>query len=164
MTCRLLVLEDDTNLRNIYASHLEGEGNTVVACANAEEALAKFKPGEFDAMLVDYRLPKMSGLDFVRRVRAKDEKVGVVIATAANLEEVDQKCEGLGVWAVIPKPSTLSRITEKIHEACELSHLSPEKEAEFVKGLEKETRGLKSLRVDLLNETGIWPPDQLSAI
>lgn len=164
MGCRVMILEDDPSLRSIYTVQLNSMGHTITPVGSAEEALKVFKPGDFDCLLVDYRLPKMTGVEFVKRVRAKDDRVGVVISTAANRDEVDHLVEGLGVWAVISKPSPVSYIEEKIHEACELSHLSPEKEAAFVAGFDEESKQMNVLSKDLLNETGIWPPDQLHKV
>lgn len=164
MGCRVMILEDDPNLRGLYAIQLNGMGHSVTPVSSGEEALKCFKPGEFDCLLVDYRLPKMTGIDFIKKVRAQDDRVGIVISTAANRDEVDHQCEGLGVWSVISKPSPISLIEEKIHEACELAHMSPEKEAVFAEGFASEARHLQVLSKDLLNETGIWPPDQLHKV
>lgn len=161
MGCRVMILENDPSLRGIYAIQLNGMGHSVTPMGSGEEALKCFKPGEFDCLLVDYRLPKMTGIDFVKRVRAVDDRVGIVISTAADRDAVDRMCEGLGIWSVVSKSSPVSVIEEKIHEACELSHMSPEKEAAFAEGFDSETQQLKVLSKDLLNETGIWPPDQL---
>jgi CheY-like chemotaxis protein len=156
MGCRVLILEDDPNLRGIYTVQLNSLGHTTTPVGSGEEALKCFKSGDFDCLLVNARLPKMSGLDFVKKVREQDLKVGIVVSTAGNHAEVDRQCEGLGVWSVVEKTSPILLIEEKIHEACELAHLSPEKEAAFIEGLNDESKQLAVIRKDLMNETGAW--------
>lgn len=164
MGCRVLILEDDANLRGMYAIRLNGMGHSVTPVGSAEDGLRQFKPGEFDCLLVNDRLPKMSGIDFIKRVRALDERVGIVVTAKYNKTEVDHLCDGLGVWAVVEKSAPMIVIDEKIHEACELSHLSPEKEAAFIEGLNEESKQLNVLHKDLMSETGIWPTDQLHEV
>lgn len=158
MGCRVMILEDDPNLRGIYAVKLNGLGHSITPVGSGEEALKCFRPGDFDCLLVNARLPKMSGFDFVKKVREQDTKVGIVVSTAGNHAEVDRMCEGLGIWSVVDKASPILLIEEKIHEACELSHLSPEKEAAFIEGLNEESKQLEVIRKDLMNETGMWMP------
>lgn len=164
MGCRLMILEDDPNLRGVFTIRLNDMGHSVTPVASAEAALQYFKPGEFDCLFVNSRLPKMSGLDFVKQVRAQDDKVGIVISTKDNKAEIDRLCDGLGVWSVVSKSDPIELINEKIHEACELSHLSPEKEAAFIESLNEESKHLQAIREDLMNETGVWRTDQLHEV
>ena len=68
-TERILVVEDDLFLRELYADILQGEGYNVETAIDGEEALAKIKVGGYDLILLDIIMPKIDGLEVMRRVK-----------------------------------------------------------------------------------------------
>lgn len=156
MGCRVLVLEGDVALRSAYAMQLNGLGHSVTPVASAEDALPLIRLGEFDCLLVDHKLPKMTGIDFVKCVRGIDDRVGIVLMTVSDPADVDKLCEGLGIWAVVSRSVPIATIETKIHEACELASMSAAQESAFIARFESETRKLRMVNDDLMNETGVW--------
>ena len=65
---RLLYVEDNADLRDIFQEMLEGDGREVVACATAEEALLLWNASHFDVLVSDISLPGMSGTDLARHI------------------------------------------------------------------------------------------------
>jgi CheY-like chemotaxis protein len=65
---RMLYVEDNADLREIFQEMLEGDRREVVACATAEEALVLWNASDFDVLVSDISLPGMSGIDLVRQV------------------------------------------------------------------------------------------------
>ena len=153
MGCRILVVEDDGVTKALYTQYLKQRGHEVVNAASGEDAIKMFSPGIYDCLLVDYWLPGIDGIEFVRKIRQQDDRVGVVIVTM-DQKKVDNLCDGLSVYSVMQKPVDLSKLTEKMCEACELSHMSPEAEEKFIKGMSEETKKMREISKDLMNETG----------
>lgn len=67
---KILVVEDDLYLRELYAETLANEGYTVDTAADGEEGLKKVVEGGYDLVLMDIILPKMNGLDILRKAQA----------------------------------------------------------------------------------------------
>ncbi len=96
---RILLVEDDDALANVYQMRLEAEGFTVRRVANGEEALAAalaFKP---DLALLDVMMPKVSGYDVLDIFRNTPETANlkVIMLTALSQESDKQRAEALGV-------------------------------------------------------------------
>lgn len=145
---RLMVVDDDKNIREILKF---GMGKVTVcdkvtSCPSAEEALQAFHSGEFDCMVVDYKLPGMNGIDFIKRVRRMDARVGVVLVTAVlDQKTAEEACNGLDVYSVVRKPFVLKDLTEKVAEAAELSRMSPAKVAAITADLDEQSVSYKDL-------------------
>ena len=78
---RMLYVEDNAELRDIFQEMLEGNQREVVACATAEEALVLWQASEFDVLVSDISLPGMSGTDLARRVLALNPERWVVLCS-----------------------------------------------------------------------------------
>ncbi|MCP5281981.1 MAG: response regulator [Rhodoferax sp.] len=78
---RMLYVEDNAELREIFQEMLEGDQREVVACASAEEALALWSASHFDVLVSDISLPGMSGTDLARRVIAMHPERWVVLCS-----------------------------------------------------------------------------------
>ena len=81
---RLLVVEDDPDLRRQLSETLITQGFTVDVCADGKEALYLATEYPFDAAVVDLGLPGLSGLDIIRRLRADGSRLPVLILTARD--------------------------------------------------------------------------------
>jgi len=71
MASRILVVEDDQFLRELYEELLKEEGYNVVLAEDGESGLAEISKGGFDLILLDIMLPKIDGLEILRRVKNK---------------------------------------------------------------------------------------------
>ena len=78
---RMLYVEDNAELRDIFQEMLEGDQREVVACATAEEALELWNASYFDVLVSDIGLPGMSGTDLARRILAVDPARWVVLCS-----------------------------------------------------------------------------------
>lgn len=102
-TAHLLVLDDDTRLRDLLQRFLTEEGFRVTSAADAEEARSKLKAFQFDLLIVDVMLPGESGLDFTKHVRSIDS-IPILMLTAMG--ETESRIMGLEAGAddYLPKP------------------------------------------------------------
>jgi DNA-binding NtrC family response regulator len=79
---KILIVDDELIMRESLAGWLERDDYPVDTAASGEEALKKLAQSRFDILLVDIKMDGMSGLDVLRRVKADDSDVAVVIITA----------------------------------------------------------------------------------
>lgn len=82
---RILYVEDDLELRETIGLLMEGEGQTVTACASAEDALALDAAHGFDVLVTDVSLPGMSGTDLARKVLEADKQRWVILCSGYDL-------------------------------------------------------------------------------
>jgi DNA-binding response OmpR family regulator len=96
---RILLVEDDDALANVYLMRLQAEGFDVRRVANGEDALASALSYKPDLVVLDVMMPKVSGFDVLDILRNTPETANlkVVMLTALSQESDKQRAEGLGV-------------------------------------------------------------------
>jgi two-component system, OmpR family, response regulator PhoP len=94
---RILVVEDETALRDSLKHDLTAAGHAVDAAADGEEGLYAALEYPIDVAIIDLGLPKLSGLELIRRVRAAGKSFGVLVLTARDRWQ--DKVEGLSAGA-----------------------------------------------------------------
>jgi diguanylate cyclase (GGDEF)-like protein len=130
---RVLVVDDDRNLRNIITTNLELAGYEVATAANGQDALAKLEEDVPDLLLLDLMMPYMDGYEVTRRVRSHSNpmiaNIPIIILTAKG--EADDKVRGFEAGAddYVTKPfgprELLARVQAKIRRVEIDSSLSP---------------------------------------
>ncbi len=113
MTKRILVVDDDLDLRKLVSSYLKEEGFQVVSAANGREALFVTREEKPDLIILDLMMPEMGGYEFIRELN-KWSSVPIIVLTA-KLEEGD-KVLGLELGAddYVTKPFSLRELTARI--------------------------------------------------
>jgi len=101
---RVLVVDDKQNLRRTLGDILEDEGHAVRLAASGEEALSICEDEEFDAILMDYRMPGIDGLEAFRRIRERRGGARVILMSAYTTEEPPADALEEGVLAFLSKP------------------------------------------------------------
>lgn len=111
---RILIAEDDALLADGLTRSLRQSGYAVDAVSNGGEADSALLGAEFDLLILDLGLPVMSGLDVLRRLRARDSHVPVLILTA--LDGVDDRVRGLDLGAddYLAKPFQLAELEARV--------------------------------------------------
>ncbi len=96
---RILLVEDDDSLANVYITRLEAEGFDIRRAANGEEALATALSYKPDLVLLDVMMPKVSGFDVLDILRNTPETANlkIIMLTALSQESDKQRAEALGV-------------------------------------------------------------------
>ena len=109
----LLVVEDEESFIDALEIGLDREGFKVTIARDGQEALDKFETGKFDAILLDLMLPKVSGLDACRTIRAKSD-IPIIIVSSKS-EEVDMVLMlELGADDYVTKPYRLRELVARI--------------------------------------------------
>ncbi|HEX7314713.1 MAG TPA: ATP-binding protein [Pyrinomonadaceae bacterium] len=115
-TARILVVDDEEPVRALLCDILEDEGVEVTLAANGAEALARFEPGEFDAVLTDIGMPGMNGWELLRRVGERDPQVPLAVITGwGELVSTHEEKAARVEW-VLTKPFAMSQICELAQE------------------------------------------------
>jgi DNA-binding NtrC family response regulator len=117
MTVRILVVDDEHNLRMTIAANLELEGFDVVEAENAEVALALIKKQKFDLVLSDVRMPGMNGVDLFRHVHELQPDLPVILMTAFALEGLVQEALQEGAFTLLPKPFDIEHLVAALTSA-----------------------------------------------
>ncbi len=114
---RALVIDDSRAIRSIIREILKGFGFDVVEAANGREALARLREmNHADLALVDWNMPEMNGLEFVRAVRAEaayDDMPLMMVTTESDMKNMILALES-GANEYVMKPFTRDVLREKI--------------------------------------------------
>lgn len=117
MQSKILLVEDDEGLAQVYQTRLEAEGFEVARCGDGEKALSQalaFKP---DLILLDVMMPKISGFDVLDILRNTPEtaKVKIIILTALSQPADQEKAKQLGVDDYLVKSqAVISDVVDRI--------------------------------------------------
>ncbi len=129
---RVLVVDDDPLHRQIEAQALEREGFEVLLAESAEEALAHLEHEAVDAIVTDYRLPGMSGLEFIQRIGPPPAGPPTVLVTGMGDQRVAAEAIKAGaqeyVVKDVPTMGYLEVLPTLIHEAVRRARLLAENE------------------------------------
>ncbi|WP_424237016.1 response regulator transcription factor [Bhargavaea ginsengi] len=114
MAERILIVEDEENIARVLQLELEFEGYEAGVAHAGDEGLIKFRDGGWDLVLLDLMLPGLSGLDVLRRIRASDTAVPVILLTAKS--DVEDKVAGLDLGAndYVTKPFEIEELLARI--------------------------------------------------
>jgi DNA-binding response OmpR family regulator len=114
MKARILIAEDDANIRVGLATTLESEGYAVTSASDGAQALRLFPQAKFDLVVLDVMMPRVSGYDVCRELRAGGGRVPILFLTAKG-EEVD-KVVGLRLGAddYVTKPFGIHELVARV--------------------------------------------------
>lgn len=104
MSARILVVDDDESLRRVTQVQLEQSGFETKTAADGKEALAELQKAPFQLVVTDLKMPGMSGLELLRRIRADYPEVIVVVITAYGTVESAVEAMRAGAYDYITKP------------------------------------------------------------
>jgi CheY-like chemotaxis protein len=101
---RILVVDDDRDVRETVGEFLRSEGFDVVEAANGLEALLQVKRARPAGVVLDLMMPRLGGLDAIKRIRAFDRAIRVVVITGLPDQELHRQARASGAVAVLTKP------------------------------------------------------------
>lgn len=125
---RILVAEDEERISSFVEKGLRAAGHTAVVSANGLEALEHARSGNFDLVLLDVGLPGIDGFEVLRRLRAEDAALPVIMLTART--QTSDTVAGLdgGANDYIPKPfkfdELLARIRLRLRDAGQVNEIA----------------------------------------
>lgn len=116
----ILLVDDETDIRSIYAELLEDLGYRVLSEPDGLSALAFVKQGAgIDLVITDYMMPNMNGLKFVKALRAMRPLVPVIMITGFTSPENYLQSKHLGVFEYVEKPIRMDEFRRLVAAAFE---------------------------------------------
>lgn len=108
----LLVVDDEGDIRRLYAAELEDDGHTVVTCGSSKEAMDQLRHQIFDLVVLDIQLDQESGLELLQQITEKQEDISVILCTAYSCYKDD-----FSSWladAYVVKSSNLDELKSEV--------------------------------------------------
>jgi DNA-binding NtrC family response regulator len=140
---RILVVDDEADIRESFETLLELEGYTVVLAENGTEGLAKFESGVYDLVLLDLMMPDRSGLDVLDDIRKRDRETPVFLVTAYGSIEVAVEALKSGASDYFSKPWDNEKLLIEIDRQIARTRL--ERENRELRRALKERYGLANI-------------------
>ena len=133
---RILVVDDDENIRKVLMRILEDEGYMVDTAKTGKEAVEKSRTKFYNLALIDIRLPDMEGVELLTKIRDTTPKMRKIIITGYPTLKNAVEAVNKGADAYIMKPfdmkELLSKIKEQLRKQREEKKYSEEKVKEFI--------------------------------
>ena len=107
---KILLIDDDEWIRDSLSIFFEAEGCHVLALQTAEEGLSAIKAQAYDLIIVDYKLPGMDGVEFIKRIHHTQPGAIKVLITAYRNDSVVSEAKKLKIHGFIEKPFTSDTI------------------------------------------------------
>ncbi len=124
---KLLVVDDEKNIRTHLATFFETCGHTVRTAESAAQALATLaNEGGFDLVLTDYRMAEVNGLALLQRIKQENPSLPVILMTAYGTVEGAVAAMKSGAYDYVTKPFTLDQIQHVVARALEVQSLRAE--------------------------------------
>lgn len=120
----LLVIDDEANIVFSFKSTLASSQLTVISASTAREGIELVKTHRPDVVMLDVRLPDLSGLQAYERIRQIDERLPVIVMTAFAKTDTAIEAMRLGAFEYLVKPVDLSRLRDIVAKALEVSRLN----------------------------------------
>ncbi len=117
MTAQILVIEDDAAIREMICFTLKHEGFDYHSVGDAEKGLECVAIRAPELILLDWMLPEMDGIDFIRRLRSNVQTAHIPVIMLSARDENDDKVKGLSVGAddYMSKPFSPAELVARLH-------------------------------------------------
>ena len=121
---RVLLVDDEASLLKAYERALSKPGVIVTTACNGKEAIDRVKGTSFDVIVTDISMPEMTGMEFLRAVRAHDLQVPVILMTGAPELESAIRAVEYGAFRYLAKPVAVSELCGTVERAARLHRLA----------------------------------------
>lgn len=131
MAARILLVEDEENLRSTIRLNLEMEGYEVTEARDGKVAFNQFRSAHFDLIILDVMLPEMDGYTLCQKIRLENTQVPVIFLTAKGAS--DERVQGLKLGAddYLAKPFNLEELLLRVASLLRRGVKSPEEKSEM---------------------------------
>ncbi|HYV24619.1 MAG TPA: sigma-54 dependent transcriptional regulator, partial [Pyrinomonadaceae bacterium] len=120
---RLLIAEDEANLRLVLQKELQRLGYRVQAANDGEAALRKLEESNVDVLLCDINMPNMDGMELLRRIHERPNPPEVIMLTGQGTIETAVEAMKLGAYDYLTKPYSINELDVRVRQAAEKRNL-----------------------------------------
>lgn len=146
--CAILYVEDEPDIRTSMTELLETLFSRVVTAENGEQALELYGKGEFELVITDINMPRMTGIELIQSIQQTNPAQAFLVTSAYSDSTNLIPLINLGIGSFILKPLNWKILLQLLHKELS-SALASRQEARYQQRLEKEIR----MRTDELRET-----------
>ncbi len=114
---KILIIDDEADIGTILKLHLEESGYLTEWARDGEAGLAMLMNDDFSLVLLDIRMPRISGVDVLHRVRAAGSDVAVIMMTAHGSESLAVECMRTGAQDYVAKPFDMNDLLQRVERA-----------------------------------------------
>jgi two-component system nitrogen regulation response regulator NtrX len=126
MSKRILIVDDEPNIGLSLQMILEGEGHSVIICRSASEFRSRIATARADACLLDVRLPDGNGIDLLRFLRERDDRVPIIMISGHSTIADAVEAIRAGAFDFLEKPLSRDRVLVVVKNALEQAKLRRE--------------------------------------
>lgn len=111
---KILVVEDEPNLTDLYRLELEELGHQVTMCEDGESAIKAARDGVFDLVILDIKIPKREGTEVLHEIKKRNREIPVILNSAYSTYKSD-----FSTWmadAYVVKSADLTELKDKVKE------------------------------------------------
>jgi DNA-binding response OmpR family regulator len=141
MAEKILVADDEQEIRNLLDHFLKGQGYEVILASDGNEALKLASEKNPQVIILDIKMPGLDGLEVCKRLREKEQTKLIPVIVITGFE--DNKMEALNIGAddFVNKPFDMAEISSRVKSALRIRHLTNE--------LERAVAHIEELRKDI---------------
>ncbi len=114
MSPTVMIVEDDASTRRLYRFLLGNSGYTVVEAEDGEFALERFAVQPCDVVITDMNMPRMGGIELVRKLRELYPDVYIIMVTAFGTPDVEKQALRAGVNEYLTKPFDFEELEHRV--------------------------------------------------
>jgi DNA-binding response OmpR family regulator len=138
----VLIVDDEKNIRLMLAQALEVLEVETDTATNGQEALAKLKEKEFDLILLDLKMPGISGMEVLRQVREIRPDIRIIMITAHGTVESAVEATKLGASDFIQKPFVPEEIRDLVRRVMSREKFDEQNGADYTSSIELAKRSI----------------------
>lgn len=112
----ILIVEDDPQNRELMATVLRPAGHTIIKASDGNDGVAKAQQTPPDIVLMDIRLPDITGMEAARKIRTAlpDHHLHIIAVTASILPEDEKAILASGIDAILRKPVEIKELRDEV--------------------------------------------------
>lgn len=117
MNERVLLVDDEVEFLEIMSERMRNRGMDVVTATSAKEALELIEKEIFDAIILDFMMPEMNGIETIKAIKEKKPELQVILLSGQATLEKGIEAMKLGALDVVEKPADMETLVKKIKKA-----------------------------------------------
>ncbi|PKQ69276.1 sigma-54-dependent transcriptional regulator [Raineya orbicola] len=147
---KILIIDDEASIRNALREILEDEKHEVKEAKNGEEGLAMLIEEDFDAAFCDIKMPKMDGMELLRKFRENGKNTQIIMLSAHGNIEIAVEATKYGAYHFLEKPPNLQQLLVTLRNALDKKDLVQEN-----KNLKKTISKVVSQKYEIVGESEV---------
>jgi DNA-binding NtrC family response regulator len=130
MSEKVLLVDDEEDFLEVMSERMQARGMEVETCTSAEQAIEKLKSEAFDAIILDFMMPGIDGMQALKDIKARSPEAQIILLTGHATVEKGVEAIKAGATDFLEKPADLEDLEKKIKDASTRRMLIVEKQAE----------------------------------